>query len=179
MITSKIRRSAPYSSMFAVSQVECVHSVEKEDTKGNKKLVKEKVTIDIVSFNGQVDKRGIPLVLNVDQFSGKPFCLNAQGFPMNDIMMYEGAQSASFAETVLRRINVLYPDAIDQNLTPEQMFEQIVPANWSSPAEFVRASKILAQKWYAHNRKQKDTGSDPDSDPDVINFSDPDSKTVE
>ena len=42
MITSKIRRSAPYSSMFAVSQVECVRLVEKEDKKGDKKVVKEK-----------------------------------------------------------------------------------------------------------------------------------------
>lgn len=179
MITSKIRRSAPYSSMFAVSQVECVTPVEKEDKKGNKKVVKEKITVNVLTFNGQVDRRGVPLVLNVDQFSGKPFCLNAQGFPMNDIMMYEGAQSASFAETVLRRINVLHPDAIDQNLTPEQMFEQIVPANWSSPAEFVRAAQIFAQKWYAHQRDQKSSDSDSDPDPNVIKFDDPDSKPVE
>lgn len=173
MITSKIRRSAPYSSMFAVSQLECVHDVEKEDKKGNKKVVKEKTTINVVTFNGQVDKRGVPLVLNVDQFSGKPFCLNPQGFPMNDIMMYESAQSASFAESVLHRIQVLHPESIDQNLTPEQMFEQIVPANWSSPAEFVRASKIFAEKWYARQNAKKDV--DPEPDPNVIKFKDPDS----
>lgn len=177
MITGKIRRSAPYSSMFAVSQVECVHSYEKEDKKGNKNVVKEKATVNIVTFNGQVDKRGVPLVLNIDQFSGKPFCLNPQGFPMNDIMMYEGAQSSSFAETVLRRINVLHPDAIDQNLTPEQMFEQIVPANWSSPAEFVRAAQIFAQKWYAHQKQLKDP--EPEPDPNVIKFKDPDPNPAE
>ena len=172
MITSKIRRSAPYSSMFAVSQVECVQLVEKEDKNGNKKIVKDKVNVNVLTFNGQVDRRGVPLVLNVDQFSGKPFCLNPQGFPMNDIMMYEGAQSSSFAETVLRRINVLHPESIDQNLTPEQMFEQIVPANWSSPAEFVRAAKIFAEKWYAQQSSKKD--SDPAQDPNVIKFDGPD-----
>lgn len=177
MITGKIRRSAPYSSMFAVSQVEGFVDTEKEDKKGNKKVVKEKQIFNVINFNGQVDKRGIPLVLNVDQFSGKPFCLNAQGFPMNDIMMYEGAQSASFAETVLRRINVLHPDAIDQNLTPEQMFEQIVPANWSSPAEFVRAAQIFAKRWYAHQADKKDP--EPSSDPNVIKFDDPDPKPAE
>ena len=177
MITGKIRRSAPYSSMFAVSQVEGIVDTEKEDKKGNKKVVKEKQIFNVINFNGQVDKRGIPLVLNVDQFSGKPFCLNAQGFPMNDIMMYEGAQSASFAETVLRRINVLHPDAIDQSLTPEQMFEQIVPSNWSSPAEFVRAAQIFAQKWYAHQKEQKNPELDLDSD--VIKFNDSDSKPDE
>ena len=177
MITSKIRRSAPYSSMFAVSQVDCIHEFEKEDKNGKKKVVKEKVTVNILTFNGQVDRRGVPLVLNVDQFSGKPFCLNAQGFPMNDIMMYEGSQSASFAETVLRRINVLHPDSVDQNLTPEQMFEQIVPSNWSSPAEFVRAAKIFAEKWYAHQQDRK--VEDPEQDPNVIKFSPDDPKPSE
>ena len=103
MITSKIRRSAPYGAMFMISQAEIEVITDKKKT--------ETKVVDLVSFSGQVDNHGVPLVLPIDQFSGKSFCLNSQGFPMNDIMAYESAQSNSFAETVLRRINILHPES--------------------------------------------------------------------
>ena len=163
MITSKIRRTAPYGAMFMISQAEI-------EVKTDKKKTETKV-VDLVSFSGQVDSHGVPLVLPIDQFSGKSFCLNPQGFPMNDIMAYESAQSNSFAETVLRRINVLHPESIDQNLTPEEMFDSVVPANWSSPAEFVQAQKNFASKWYARQQAKKSV--EPESDPNTIKFENP------
>ena len=167
MITSKIRRKAPYGAMYLVSQkeIEVVNDKKKKETKTVVQLVP----------NGQVDKRGALLVLPVDQFSGKPFCLNPQGFPMNDIMIYEQSQASSVAEAALRRIHVLHPDNIDQSLTPDEMFERVVPANWSSPAEFVQASKIFGQKWYAREREKasKNPPADPEPSPDPIKFNDP------
>ena len=85
MITSKIRRTAPYGAMFMISQAEI-------EVKTDKKKAKTKV-VDLVSFSGQVDSHGVPLVLPIDQFSGKSFCLNPQGFPMNDIMASEPVQT--------------------------------------------------------------------------------------
>lgn len=165
MITSKIRRKAPYGAMYLVSQKE----IEIE----NDKKKKEVRTVVQVVPNGQVDKRGALLVLPVDQFSGKPFCLNPQGFPMNDIMIYEQCQASSVAEAALRRIHVLHPESIDQNLTPDEMFERIVPANWSSPAEFVQASRIFGQKWYAREKSKVPADPEPDPAPDPIKFNDP------
>lgn len=166
MITSKIRRKAPYGAMYLVSQKEI-------EIKNDKK--KEVKTVVQVLPNGQVDKRGALLVLPVDQFSGKPFCLNSQGFPMNDIMIYEQSQASSVAEAALRRILVLHPESIDQNLTPDEMFERIVPANWSSPAEFVQASMIFGQKWFAREQEKAANNPSVDSDPspDSIKFNDP------
>lgn len=168
MITSKIRRKAPYGAMYLVSQKE----IEIENDKKKKEV---RTVVQIVP-NGQVDKRGALLVLPVDQFSGKPFCLNPQGFPMNDIMIYEQSQSSSVAESALRRIHVLHPDNIDQSLTPDEMFERIVPANWSSPAEFVHASKIFGQKWYAREQEKVSKAApaaDPEPGVDPIKFNDP------
>lgn len=120
----------------------------------------------------------MPLVLPIDQFSGRPFNLNPQGFPMNDIMAYEHAQSDSYAESVLRRINVLHPDSVDQNLSPDEMFEQIVPSNWSSPAEYVRASKMVTERWFARH-KAADSKSDSDSgENSTIKFDNSDSNSA-
>lgn len=143
MITSKIRRKAPYGAMYSVITKE----VTVDDDKNKKK--KKVISVPAVVPNSQMDDKGHLLVLPIDQFSGRPFCLNPQGFPMNDIMIYEQSQSVSVAESALRRINVLHPESIDQNLSPEEMFEHVVPANWSSPAEFVHASKAFTQKWYS------------------------------
>ena len=148
MITSKIRRKAPYGAMYTVTQ--------KEVTVVDDKKKKKVVPISVLVPNSQIDDKGRLLVLPIDQFSGRPFCLNPQGFPMNDIMIYEQSQSASVAESALRRINILHPESIDQNLSPEEMFERIVPANWSSPAEFVHASKAFANKFYARQKAKAD-----------------------
>ena len=164
MITSKIRRNAPYGAMYTVTQKE----VSVVDDKKKNKVV----SVSAVIPNSQMDDKGHLLVLPIDQFSGRPFCLNPQGFPMNDIMIYEQSQSASVAESVLRRINILHPENIDQNLSPEEMFERIVPANWSSPAEFVQATKIFSQKWYARAKARAEAEvAAAEKSSDTIDFS--------
>lgn len=174
MKTSKIRVSMPYVSMFVCTPVEVKVVNSKKDSKKKEEFIK----VNLVSFNGQADSRGMPLVLPVDQFSGKPFNLNPQGFPMNDIMAYEHAQSNSYAESVLRRINVLHPESIDQNLTPDEMFEHIVPSNWSSPAEYVRAHKMVTERWFArHKVSELESGSEPGVN-STIKFDDPNSNPV-
>lgn len=162
MITSKIRRKAPYGAMYTVTQKE----VTVVDDKKKKKVV------SVVVPNSQMDDKGHLLVLPIDQFSGRPFCLNPQGFPMNDIMIYEMSQSASVAESALRRINILHPESVDQNLSPDEMFERIVPANWSSPAEFVQASKAFSQKWYSRAKARADAAAAAAEQPsETIDFS--------
>lgn len=169
MLKSKIRVHAPYRAMFQV--------VSKEVTVTSDKKKKEVRKVDILKPTSKCDERGSLLVLNIDQFSGKSFLLNPQGFPMNDIMIYEQAQSADVAEKVLRRINVLHPNNIDQNLTPEEMFEQIVPANYGSPAEFVRCSQIFANKYYARHPLNKP--EDKVEDPSTVTFKPEDNPNVE
>lgn len=104
-------------------------------------------------FTSCTDEKGILKPLNVDQFSGKTFMLNDNGFPMNDIEAFETSQSDSVAQAVLQRIKEIHPQSIEQNLSAEQMFARVMPSNWSSPAEFVRASKIFAERFYNESAK--------------------------
>lgn len=87
-------------------------------------------------------------ILDVDQFSGQKFMQNPQGFLMNDIMVFEEAQSDSVARAVLSRIKVLHPESINQDFTPDEMFASIIPANYGSPAEFVAANKAVVSRLY-------------------------------
>lgn len=126
------------------------------------------------------DDKGLPKeVCNIDQFSGRRFMLNASGFICNDIMAFEQAQSDSVARSVLQRINVLHPQPThDPDLSPDEIFERIVPANYSSPTDYVRISKKIAQLDYerlqaikAKQEKQKSSGDKiefGDSDKDLI-----------
>ena len=93
------------------------------------------------------DDKGLPIeVCNVDQFSGRIFMLNASGFMCNDIMSFEQAQSDSVAHSVLQRINVLHPQPTHAaDLSTEEIFERIVPANYNSPTDYVRISKKIAE----------------------------------
>lgn len=108
---------------------------------------KDKASVHLV-YTSCVDEKGNVKRLNVDQFSGKRFMLNENGFPMNDIEAFETSQSDSIAQAVLQRIKEIHPDNIDQSLTPDQMFSRVMPSNWSSPAEFVRASQMFAERFY-------------------------------
>lgn len=103
---------------------------------------------DRLVFISCTDEKGLLQPLAVDQFSGKRFMLNDNGFPMNDIEAFETSQSDSVARAVLQRIKEIHPESIQQNLSPEQMFARVMPSNWSSPAEFVRASKMFAERFY-------------------------------
>ena len=106
-------------------------------------------------FTSCTDEKGIVQRLNVDQFSGKHFLVNENGFPMNDIEAFETSQSDSIAQAVLQRIKEIYPESISQNFTPEQMFDRVMPSNWSSPAEFVRASTMFAERFYKETAAQR------------------------
>lgn len=109
---------------------------------------KNKDVCERLVFTSCTDDKGLLQRLSIDQFSGKRFMLNDNGFPMSDIEAFETSQSDSVARAVLQRIKQIHPESISQNLTPEQMFSRVVPANWSSPAEFVRASKKFAECCY-------------------------------
>lgn len=102
----------------------------------------------VLKHTVQIDKDGNLKKLSIDQFSGKHFLLNENGFPMNDIDAFEHSQSDSLARTVLQRIKVSHPESIDQSLTPDEMFASVVPSSWSSPAEFVRAQQTFAKVVY-------------------------------
>lgn len=114
-------------------------------TEGTKKNGK---AAENIVFTSCTDEKGLLQPLNIDQFSGKRFMLNENGFPMNDIEAFESSQSDSVAQAVLQRIKEIHPDSIEQNLSADQMFARVMPANWSSPAEFVRASKMFAERFY-------------------------------
>lgn len=109
---------------------------------------KNKEASERLVFTSCSDEKGLLQPLAIDQFSGKRFMLNDNGFPMNDIEAFETSQSDSVAQAVLQRIKEIHPESIPQNLTPDQMFSRVMPANWSSPAEFVRASKMFAERFY-------------------------------
>ena len=109
---------------------------------------KNKEASERLVFTSCTDEKGLLQPLAIDQFSGKRFMLNDNGFPMNDIEAFETSQSDSVAQAVLQRIKEIHPESIPQNLTPEQMFSRVMPSNWSSPAEFIRASKMFAERFY-------------------------------
>lgn len=133
MKTRKIHNGIPYSSLFVEKEV--------KDSKSKKTTVL--LCRDLATFeNGDVKE------LNVDEFSGKKFFLNASGFPMNDIMIFEQAQSDSVARAALARIREVGSRNGD-GLTLQQRFDRIIPSNWSSPSEYLRASETLARLQYA------------------------------
>ena len=118
--------------------VQLVVDVSKNSKKPSERIV----------FTSCTDEKGILQPLNIDQFSGKRFMLNENGFVTNDIEAFETSQSDSIAQAVLQRIKEIHSDSIPQNLNPEQMFARVMPSNWSSPAEFVRASTMFAERFY-------------------------------
>ena len=97
-------------------------------------------------FHELKDENGNIDILPVDQFSGKSFMLNPCGFPMNDVMAFEESQSDDIARAVLARTQV-YDKGQGDGLSLEERFAAIVPATWSSPAEFVRAQTSFAKMY--------------------------------
>ena len=83
-------------------------------TDGTKKNGKE---AENIVFTSCTDEKGLLQPLNIDQFSGKRFMLNENGFPMNDIEAFESSQSDSVAQAVLQRIKEIHPESIEQNQT--------------------------------------------------------------
>lgn len=107
----------------------------------------------IVERRPLLDEKGHKSVLNVDQFSGLPFMLNSSGFVMNDIMMYEQAQSDSVARSVLARIKEIKPQLLgDEEFSMTEAFERVCPPHFGSPAEFLAYQEKIAELDY--NRVQ-------------------------
>lgn len=94
----------------------------------------------------------------VDQFSGQPFMLNDNGFPMNDIMVFEEAQSDSVARAALERLQILHPDNMPVGTSPRDLLNSIVPANFSTPAEYLKIQSVFAKDWYNRIVSQKEKG---------------------
>lgn len=135
MKTFKTRINGCYSGMFETFQ---------KEVQGNSKK-KSVVTCFISSVPRNVS--GNIVSLPVDQFTGKSFMKNKAGFPMNDIMAFETVQSDQLARAVLQRTQILnFPK--NQEMSLDEQFASIVPANWSSPAEYLRASESFAKMAY-------------------------------
>ena len=135
MKTFKTRINGCYSGMFETFQ---------REVQGNGKK-KSVVTCFIPSVPRNVSDNIVPLP--VDQFTGKSFMKNKSGFPMNDIMAFETVQSDQLARAVLQRTQIVnFPK--NQEMTLDEQFASIVPSNWSSPAEYLRASEQFAKMAY-------------------------------
>ena len=133
----KLRSMNPYSGMFEEYQKKV------KDEKSKKVVV---MTCLVSSAPRSV--HDVPKSLPVEQFAGQKFMLNASGFPMNDILAFESVQSDQLARAVLARTQILdMPKNTEMPL--EDQFAQIVPSNWSSPAEYVRACKKFGEYAYA------------------------------
>ena len=139
MKTFKIRSVNPYSGLF--------EEYQKKVESGEGKNKKTEVLTYVIS-SAPRSAHDVPKPLPVDQFAGQKFMLNASGFPMNDILAFESVQSDQLARAVLNRTQILNLPA-NKEMSIEDQFATIVPANWSSPAEFVRASQKYAQFVYA------------------------------
>lgn len=114
------------------------------------------ITVDVDPSNKDlVNKK-----LDVDPFGTSRRLLNPCGFPMNDIMAFETAQSDSVARTILQRIKVL-PDSglTEDGRTVDEHFEDICPSNWSSPAEYVRYQKMVAEHYYKRAKAKADAAA--------------------
>lgn len=146
MKTYKLRSCDPCGAMFrTISKV-----VNEKDSKG--KNVKKTVVRRVL--NVPLNPDGSFKQLPIDQFNGKSFLRNACGWPMNDIMAYEETQNESIARAVLSRISMIKGDSGD-GLTDQERFERIVPANYSSPAEFLSISEKFGRLSYAKAMAQQ------------------------
>lgn len=163
MKTHKIRVSEPCSMLKRTIEVS-VSSGKKNN---------KKVTVVIPNIKQNDD--GSFDVLPIDQFSGAHFMLNDCGFPMNDIMAYEDTQNESIARAVLSRIHVI-DNGKPENLSLQEQFDNIVPSNWSSPAEYLSLHEKFARIAFDRSRSQSgfvsavvQDDSKPDKPDNVVN----------
>lgn len=117
------------------------------------------------------DKKGNNKELDIDSFSTQPALLNVYGFPTNDIMLYEQSQSESVARSVLQRVDVRKSSGLDEGkFDIEQQFDNLCPANWDSPAEYVRYSSSVARRAYECNERLRAQKEAKEKESQVINF---------
>lgn len=95
-----------------------------------------------------VNSDGNYIGLAVDPLYSQHFMFNENGFPMNDIVMYETAQSETVANQILQRIQVLHPENAAAGQSLQDLMSQVIPANASTPAEFAKVQEKLATFWY-------------------------------
>lgn len=113
-------------------------------------ISKEKGFVSVLPMNKDEQVKTLP----IDPFAGLPFMLNEQGWLKNDIQAYEDTQNIGVARAILQRCPVLAGDKPD-NLSLDERLSQIIPANCSSPSEFVRVSKHIASEQYARRVAQE------------------------
>lgn len=131
----KVRTSVPSSMLYRTVEV-----VVDDNQKKSKK-------ISCVIPNIPLNPDNTFKVLPIDQFSGKSFLRNPSGFPMNDIMAYEETQNESVARAILSRINIVN-NGKPADLSIQEQFDNIVPANWSSPAEYISICEKFGKMAY-------------------------------
>lgn len=95
-----------------------------------------------------VNSDGNYIGLAVDPLYSQHFMFNENGFPVNDIVMYETAQSETVANQILQRIQVLHPENAPSGQSLQDLMSQVIPANASTPAEFAKVQEKLATYWY-------------------------------
>ena len=96
-----------------------------------------------------LSKERVNRILDIDNFGTSKKLLNPCGFPMNDIMAFEDSQSDSVARAILQRISVNKETGIPEDgRSVEEHFADLCPANWSSPAEYIRYQKKVAENHY-------------------------------
>lgn len=110
---------------------------------------------DVLYDSTLLDKDGNCTVCPVDEFSGKEFMLNENGFIMNDIMAFEESASDSVARAVLERCRPLHSQNFDQSMSSQQMLDAMIPANFSTPAEYMKLQQAFAIRWYENVTKQQ------------------------
>lgn len=95
-----------------------------------------------------VNKDGSIKILPIDQFPAQKFMQNVDGWVMNDIQAYENTQNESVARAILQRCPIIADDSTNDGLTWQERLQEVVPANFSSPSEFVAISKKIANIRY-------------------------------
>ena len=95
-----------------------------------------------------VNSDGSVKILPIDQFPAQKFMQNEDGWVMNDIQAYESTQNESVARAILQRCPIIAEDRQSDGLTWQERLQEIVPANFSSPSEFVAISKKIANIRY-------------------------------
>ena len=121
------------------------------------------------------EKTGEIEILPVDPFAYSPGLVNPCGFPMNDIYAYEHAASDSIAEAILARINPSFEDT-NAAVPIEDKIAQCIPRGWSSPAEYTKYSRKVAEHFY---NKQKNLEEMKKVNQSTIEFNKEDQKTAD
>lgn len=115
------------------------------------------ITEDSVIPNGRVNEAGDVKCLNIDQSAGQGFMRNECGFLMSDVQAYELAESSSVAETILRRIKQTAAIGDEVDTRPfDEICQDLIPANYGSPAEFLRYSRQQAEREYNRLRAKQE-----------------------